>query len=399
MTTETLTAHKSSRFGLVAGVPLGAGRDDHLVVGPVGDDSNRAAIGFPQPTWPARGELVSATLRVRTSTQVHATAGSRRHWLIRRATGTWIGSEGDVDDDDWSPDPTTWPGPSSTAVGQVATTIPSANNTDHLVDVTALVLAMAPRNRIAGAGGAAWLGFVLYAEDEADPDDAQEVYSAHASSARIPTLEVEVDEVAGPYAPTLLQPIGLDGWPTFLAEYDHPFGLEVDAYDLDVALWVNGGPDSFWQWHRVAETTGINTATNEIDAQPPTGSIINLGSEYGWRMRVRDTDGTYGSWSAWATFIRSGVIGSPPDPYDRWAHAILASLAAPPALSALGTLRPDGPDEVIPVVAAEYGDRWQLVHDHVDPPIDRTVRVLGMRVKLTGGDAGGVEVDATTEDV
>jgi hypothetical protein len=112
-------------------------------------------------------------------------------------------------------------------------------------------------------------------------------------------------------------------------------------------------------------------------------------------MRVRDTDGTWSAWSVYSVFIRSQTVATP-DPYDRWASRILSELARPPALTALGTLRPDGPDEVLPVVCAEYGHRWQVVHDHTDPPIDRVVRVLGMRVKLT---PEGVEVDATTEDV
>jgi len=93
------------------------------------------------------------------------------------------------------------------------------------------------------------------------------------------------------------------------------------------------------------------------------------------------------------------LADSPPlpagDPYERWATIILDALAEPAALVTLGTMRPKEAAQVIPVANARYRDRWRVIDDHVEPPIDRYVRVLGARCRLL---STGLEVDAVTED-
>ena len=82
-------------------------------------------------------------------------------------------------------------------------------------------------------------------------------------------------------------------------------------------------------------------------------------------------------------------------PAADWAWAALGPLADPAALLELGTLVPEGPADVAAIAGASYGDRWRVVADDIDPPIDRIVRVLGAQVDIAPDT---IEVTAVTEE-
>lgn len=79
-----------------------------------------------------------------------------------------------------------------------------------------------------------------------------------------------------------------------------------------------------------------------------------------------------------------------------WGYFILGKLVEPRPITALGTIIPVGPAQVVPIVCAEWGDRWRVVATDTVPPIDRLVRVLGLSVSLAPDT---IEVDAVTEDI
>jgi len=106
-------------------------------------------------------EVVSATLRVRTSDQVYTAFGSNPKIRIQRCTESW--SEGSATTPG-SGNAVVWPGPSATATGEKVASISDNEGVQQDIDVTAIVRAWAPPS--AGGSGQANRGLRIMGYSE-----------------------------------------------------------------------------------------------------------------------------------------------------------------------------------------------------------------------------------------
>lgn len=384
------TAIASSALAQIGGSNLGGGQDDHLPVGYWSGDRFRSLVKFNTIDWSGVASVVSATLRLKTTDQVHVGFGSSPRVLAQRLTASWSPNGATNDGGGlWSSSPVAYPGPSHTTSGQGSASPSGAENATVNIDVTAIVRAWAPV--AAGGSGAGQYGIGLYPGTEADATDTIEFYSAESVSANRPTLLITVTTNRPPNAPSPLAPVGSGASIAggFQAIVTDPDGDAIAAYGVELRDATGATI-----WSQPAGTAGI--VGNSITA-PYTGPALTAGATYSWRMRAQDAPGGWGAWSSWTVFT-SGA--APPDVYSRWASTILAALAAPAPLTILGTVRPRG-SEVAAILGAEYGDRLEVVDVHVTPTIDRVLRVVGMSVDLasTSDGAGDITANVVTEDV
>lgn len=333
--------------------------------------------------------VVSATLRLHTTGQVHVGFGSSPNVRAKRLTATWSPNSATNDGGGlWSSSPVAYPGPSSTTTGQVTKAVPNSEEATVDIDVTAIVRAWAPTS--AGGSGAGQYGIGLYPHDENDGTDTTEFYSVKATSSKRPVLLITVTTNRPPTGPSPIAPVGAGASIAggFVATVTDPDGDPIAAWGVELR---NSTLTTVWT--NPAGTAGIVGGT--ITA-PYTGPALTAGGAYSWRMRAQDGPGAWGPFSDWIAFT-SGT--APPDVYARWVATVLGDLAAPVPLTILGTIRPVD-DEVSAIVGAEYGDRFLVVDEHTSPTISRTLRLLGMSVDLVGsGDASTITATVVSEDV
>lgn len=389
------TAIASSALAKIGGSNLGGGADQHLPVGYWGGDNFRSVLKFNAIDWTGVAAVVSATLRLKTTTQVHVGFGSSPRVRAQRLTGSWSPNSATNDGGGlWSSSPVAYPGPGHTSTGESVVSPSGAENATVNIDITAIVRAWAPA--AAGGSGAGQYGIGLYPGTENDGTDTIEFWSAKASTANRPTLLITVTTNRAPNAPSLVSPVGPGASVAggFVATVSDPDGDAIVAYGIELR---NAAATVIWSVP--AGTAGIVGGTVTV---PYTGPALTAGASYSWHMRAQDGPGAWGPYSDWVTFS-SGT--APPEVYARWASTILAALAEPTPLTILGTVRPQGP-EVAAIVGAEYGDRFLVVDEHTTPTISRTLRVLGMSVDLAAGPVlpdgtsgpGTITATAVTED-
>lgn len=188
--TRVYTATADALLALTSGgAKYGAGAANSLPVGGWSGWTYRAAVKFQTIPWTKVRAIKSATLGLRTTTQVRVGFGSSPKLEVRRATSNW--SEGSSSSPS-SGNSVVWPGPNTTTTGAKTSAMPTGQDAEKSIDITALVRAWAPVS--AGGSGASQYGIVLR-EISGSTTYTTEVYPREAgtTSARPDlTLVVEV---------------------------------------------------------------------------------------------------------------------------------------------------------------------------------------------------------------
>ena len=160
--TRTYVCNKDSRaFLSSAGANLGSGTEGELPVGYWSSSKNRAFLGFATIPWGDVISVVSAELRITTTTQVNIGFGSSPKIRVRRITATW--SEGSASSPSGS-NALIWPGPTVTSSGERVETVSGSQGALEIIPITTIARAWAP----AASGGSAAknYGLALYSYGE-----------------------------------------------------------------------------------------------------------------------------------------------------------------------------------------------------------------------------------------
>lgn len=186
----TLTYNATADAGIAStgGSKWGAGARDTLPLGPWSGWTYKSLIAFAPIDWSRVVRVVSATVKLTTTTRVDVDFGSSPRITIRRCTSSWSEGSGTVYGSNGGG--VVWPGPTVTSTGEVSVTHGhSAEGAVLQPKITTIVRAWAPV-AVEGGGGAAQRGIMLIATDSSD---TSEVWAREHGSATRATLSVVVD--------------------------------------------------------------------------------------------------------------------------------------------------------------------------------------------------------------
>jgi len=186
--TRTYIATSDALLALTSGgAQYGAGAADSLPVGVWSGWTYRGLIQFPTIPWTKIRSVVSATLRLQTSSQVRVGFGSSPTIELRRITGSWSAGSSS------SPsggNAVVYPGPSTTTTGLVRANVTTAQNAAVAIRVDAIARAWAPA--AAGGSAAAQRGIALYPGSGGGADTTEFWPVEKGGSAR-PTLDLVLE--------------------------------------------------------------------------------------------------------------------------------------------------------------------------------------------------------------
>jgi hypothetical protein len=186
--TRTYVATSDALLALTSGgSKYGAGAATSLPVGTWSGWTYRACIQLPAIPWTKVRRIVSAKLRVRTSTQVRIGFGSSPTIEVQRITGSWSAGSSSSPS---SGNAVVYPGPATTTAGAKRQNITTAQSTDQDIDITAIATAWAPA-AIAGSG-AAQRGVMLL-PGSGSGADTTEVWPVEQGGAARPSLILVVE--------------------------------------------------------------------------------------------------------------------------------------------------------------------------------------------------------------
>jgi hypothetical protein len=169
------------------GAKYGAGASTSLPFGAWSGWTYRSLLRFPAIPWTKVRAIRTATLKVRTTTQVRIGFGSSPKTELRRITSDW--SAGSASSPS-SGNAVVWPGPNTTSSGAVTASMGTAQNADKAIRVDAIVRAWAPAS--AGGSGASQLGIRL-GEVSSSGSNTGEVWPVEQGGSARPTLELVVE--------------------------------------------------------------------------------------------------------------------------------------------------------------------------------------------------------------
>jgi hypothetical protein len=138
------------------GSKYGAGAGSSLPVGTWSGWTYRSCIQLPAIPWTNIRRIVSATLRLQTSTQVRVGFGSGPTIEVQRITGSW--SAGSSSSPSGS-NAVVYPGPATTSAGAKRQNVTTSQSTLVNIDVTAIATAWSPSS--VGGSAAAQRGVML----------------------------------------------------------------------------------------------------------------------------------------------------------------------------------------------------------------------------------------------
>lgn len=189
--TRTTTSTKGARLLLTAGgAKYGAGAELNQPVGAWDGTQNRSLIGLTAD-YTGAVAVVSATLRLRTSTQDNVGFGSSPKVRVQRLTASW--SEGTLSTPG-SGNAVVWPGPGATSSGEAVRSITRSEDTTVDIDITAIARAWAPVS--AGGSGAANYGVRIIGYTETSETYTTEHKSDdNATTAHRPQLILVLDTI------------------------------------------------------------------------------------------------------------------------------------------------------------------------------------------------------------
>jgi hypothetical protein len=175
---RTYVVNKDSRLALTSGgSKYGSGTEHELPVGSWSGWRNRALLAFAAIPWGDVISVVSAELRLWTTTQVNIGFGSTPKIRVKRVTSNW--SEGSASSPSGA-NAVIYPGPGVTATGETVVSITGSQSTQCVIPITAIVKAWAPV--LAGGSGLANYGVALYSYAEDSPAYTTEFSAREAGS-------------------------------------------------------------------------------------------------------------------------------------------------------------------------------------------------------------------------
>jgi hypothetical protein len=189
--TRSVTSTKSALIALSnTGLKLGAGAATDLPAGAWDGWIYRSLVEFA-PNLANVVKLVSATLRLRTSTQVRVGFGSNPRIRINRVTAAWTEGTSSTPS---AGNAVVYPGPAATATHEVAASITRSENAQVDIDITAIVRQWLPL--AAGGGGQVNRGLRLTGYTETSQTYTTEFDSDDfATAGSRPILIIVVDTV------------------------------------------------------------------------------------------------------------------------------------------------------------------------------------------------------------
>lgn len=187
--TRTYVASSDALIALTSGgAKYGAGGSNSLPIGVWQGWQYRGLLKFPSIPWTKVRALRSATLSLRTTTQIRVGFGSSPKTQIRRITTGW--NAGTASSPGSNGGAVVWPGPSTTGSGAVTSSLPGGQNADKDIRVDALVRAWAPSS--IGGSGATAQGLALY-EASGSGSNTSEVWPVEQGGAARPVLTLVVE--------------------------------------------------------------------------------------------------------------------------------------------------------------------------------------------------------------
>jgi hypothetical protein len=192
--TRSYIASSDALIALTSGnAKYGAGAASSMPFGTWQGWTYRGLIRLPTIPWGtpgAAGEVkavISATLKLTTSTQVRIGFGSSPKSSIRRITSNWSAGSSSSPS---SGNAVVWPGPSTTTSGSVTGAFGTAQNAAKSIRIDAIARAWAPI--AAGGSAAAQYGVALY-EASSSGSNTGEVWPVEQGGASRPSLDLVVD--------------------------------------------------------------------------------------------------------------------------------------------------------------------------------------------------------------
>jgi hypothetical protein len=186
--TRTYIATSDALIALTSGGgKYGAGAASTLPFGVWSGWQYRGLVRFPSIPWTKVRKIRSATLKLRTTTQVRVGFGSAPKTTIHRITSNW--SAGVLS----TPGPgnaVVWPGPSATTSGAVSAAMGTAQNADKAIRIDAIARAWAPA--AIGGSGAPQYGVRLTGYSSSGSNTG-EVWPVEQGGAARPTLELVLE--------------------------------------------------------------------------------------------------------------------------------------------------------------------------------------------------------------
>lgn len=259
----------------------GAGADDHLNVGLYSTYLHRSLLKFILD-FSDVVTITAATLHMRSNT-AHGTIGASPSFLIQRATSAW--SEGTVGtaEDFSSANAVKWSNqPTTTATGQVSTTIGGTSETWYSVSILDIVQSW--------FGGSANHGLLLKSNNEASATARTSFYSRE--SAYDPYITITYTTNARPTAPSSVAPGNGAVVNTLqpLLDWTHndPEADAQTAYEIQLAT------DS-------AFAAMVWNPTVSSSTSSATTPVLTRGVTYYWRVKTSDAGG-FGPWGITRSF-------------------------------------------------------------------------------------------------
>jgi hypothetical protein len=186
--TRTYIATSDALLALTSGgAKYGAGAANSLPFGTWAGWTYRSLLAFPSIPWTKVRRVVSATLKLQTSTQVRVGFGSSPKSDIRRITSGWSAGSSSTPS---GSNAVVWPGPNVTSSGAVTASLGTAQSAAKSIRVDAIARAWAPAS--AGGSGAAQYGIRL-GEYSSSGSNTGEVWPLEQGGSARPTLELVVE--------------------------------------------------------------------------------------------------------------------------------------------------------------------------------------------------------------
>lgn len=186
--TRTYIATSDALLALTSGgAKYGAGASSTLPVGAWSGWTYRSCIQLPAIPWTAIRRIVSAKLRIRTTTQVRVGFGSSPTIEVQRITGSWSAGSSSSPS---SGNAVVYPGPTTTSAGAKRSDITKSSNVDTDIDITAIATAWAPSSI---GGSAAPQRGVMLLPGSGSTADTTEVWPVEQGGAARPSLILTVE--------------------------------------------------------------------------------------------------------------------------------------------------------------------------------------------------------------
>jgi hypothetical protein len=186
--TRTYIGSSDALLALTSGgAKYGAGAAGSLPIGVWSGWTYRALLAFPAIPWTKIRALRTATLKLRTTTQVRVGFGGSPKTELRRITAAWSAGSASAPS---SGNAVVWPGPSTTSSGAVTSSLPTSQNADKSIRCDDIVRAWAPP--AVGGAGLAQYGIRL-GEVSSSGSNTGEVWPVEQGGAARPTLELVLE--------------------------------------------------------------------------------------------------------------------------------------------------------------------------------------------------------------